>query len=90
MAKKGFTCLGYAIYCDNCGRRHQLPAADSLDQAIKDAKSKGLVIDGDAQFCNEACRAEDAGEICQHSWPRSGPDAFVCVKCGVHRDNVQS
>lgn len=53
---EGFECLGYAVYCDNCGRRHALPAADTLEQAIEDAKAKGLVIVGDAQFCNEDCR----------------------------------
>ena len=27
-------------------------------------------------------------ENCQHVWPRSGPKAFVCVHCGLHRDEL--
>ena len=79
---KGFVSLGYAVYCDNCGRRHALPAAETLEQALEDAKAKGLVVVGDAQFCNEECRLEDAGEICQHVFVRGGS---VCVKCHQHR-----
>lgn len=79
-----FECLGFAVYCDNCGRKHHFPAAESLEQAIEDARAKGLVVVGNAQFCNDECRREDAGEICQHVYSRSDPS--VCVKCGDTRD----
>ena len=84
----GFECMGYVVVCDNCGRRFRFPAADSLSQAIEDANSKGLVISNHLQFCNESCQQEHDGLICQHVWPRSGPNQFVCIKCGKHRSET--
>ena len=85
---KGIVSLGCRIECDNCKHTKLLPMANDLDSARFHAEKSGWVFEEARHFCNENCLSEFRGEVCQHAWPRSGPNAFVCVKCGKHRDEV--
>jgi hypothetical protein len=93
----GFECLGFAMYCDNkhCKRRHFFGESETLEHAKAEASKRGLVIRKGKHYCDDLCRQEAEGLICQHVWPRGGPDAYVCIKCGKYfghavRDHTSS
>ena len=54
----GFECLGFKVICDYCNRVHNLPAADLLEEAKADMKSKGLVSKDGKHYCDENCYRE--------------------------------
>lgn len=79
----GFDHLGYAVICTNCERRHRLPAASTIREALADARRRGLLVgEEDGDFCNADCAAEHRGEKCLCYYARSGPEMGICPKCG--------
>ena len=85
----GIVFNGYTAECDNCGRKNVLASLSRMEAECL-CMIQGWAIKEELAFCSDACRRENAGEICRHVWPRSGPNAFVCRKCGVHRDDLEA
>ena len=78
----GFINMGYAVICDNCDRRHNFPQSGSVKELKEDMRTKGLFSKKEKHYCSEDCFKESEGLICICDYPRSGPDAMICDKCG--------